>query len=479
MNARSRRFFAAKSIIIVFTILLGFIGFINFPATSFKVDASVFGPSPSYTNAPLETNCTACHTSFAANSGTGNVVITGIPANYLPGQQIPLTVTVSQSDAVIYGFQMTAIDGQGRSVGTYTLPASVPQQLQLRNNIINGNLPRTYIEHTSDGVIPTQFGLKSWTFNWTAPPERVGRIGFYSAGNAANGNGGSSGDQIYTTSGASFTGTAISNFNADGISDIAVYRPSNGMWYLLTSNGNYREAQFGLNGDKIVPGDYDGDGITDLAVWRPSNGRWYLSMSTGGYYEQQWGLPGDIPVPGDYDGDLKTDLAVWRPSDSNWYIVRSSDGAISQQRFGITTDKPVQGDYDADGRTDIAVWRPETGTWYMLASTSGYSETRFGLTGDRPVQGDYDGDGKTDIALFRPSNSTWYTLNSRQGYSEYPFGLSSDIPVPADFDGDGRTDIAVYRNNTWYILASNGPTYSERQFGITGDVPVPSGYIPE
>jgi hypothetical protein len=41
-------------------------------------------------------------------------------------------------------------------------------------------------------------------------------------------------------------------------------------------------------------GDFDGDGKADVAVYRPSSGMWYIA----GGATTQWGAAGDVPVPG-------------------------------------------------------------------------------------------------------------------------------------------------------------------------------------
>jgi hypothetical protein len=65
-----------------------------------------------------------------------------------------------------------------------------------------------------------------------------------------------------------------------------------------------------LNGDVPMPADYDGDGRTDPAVFRPATGVWYMLRSSSDYTTysfDQWGLSGDVPKTGDFDGDGRAD----------------------------------------------------------------------------------------------------------------------------------------------------------------------------
>jgi hypothetical protein len=251
-----------------------------------------------------------------------------------------------------------------------------------------------------------------------------------------------------------------------------------------SGNGAFTSTQWGAPGDVPVPADYDGDGKTDIAVFRPREGNeeaiWYIIRSSDGMYvRQQWGSAslGDVPVPADYDGDGRADVAVWRPSEGGWYIRRSSDHQISSFRFARNTDLPTPADFDGDGVADLAAY--SGGMWLIFGSTIGLSYPHFGTAADIPVPADYDGDGTVDLGVWNPETGIWSVLNSSNGtVTTKQWGAPGDIPIPRDFDGDGKADFAIWRpsNGTWFIINSRNGSVTQLTWGAPGDVPVPADY---
>ena len=271
------------------------------------------------------------------------------------------------------------------------------------------------------------------------------------------------------------------DFDRDGKTDISIFRPTDGTWWISrSSNASVFAVGFGTSTDRIAPADFTGDGKTDVAFWRPSTGEWGVLRSEDfSFFGFPFGTNGDVPLPADYDNDGTADPAVFRPSSNLWFILQSGGGTRIEQ-FGIAGDVPVPADYDGDGRADIAIFRPSNGQWWINRSTAGVLAVAFGTSSDKPVQGDFTGDGKADIAFWRPSTGDWVILRSEDfSFFGFPFGVSTDIPAPGDYDGDGKFDAAVFRpsEGTWYIQRSTAGTLIQ-QFGIPGDRPVPNAFVP-
>lgn len=232
------------------------------------------------------------------------------------------------------------------------------------------------------------------------------------------------------------------DYDGDEQNDIAVWRPEDGIWYIQrSSDANVMYIKWGTSivyptgslPDVPVPADYDGDRVSDIAVWRPDTGIWYVLKSSNGYDQStplifQWGKLGDIPVPSDYDGDGLTDFAIFRSSENRWYIFQSKSQSWQVPVFGSAGyDLLVPADYTGDGKADVAVYR--SGTWWVLNSETGLAEQfEFGFYDDIPVPADYDNDGTTDFAVFR--KGVWYLYeSSKPQFRTYNFGRESDIPV--------------------------------------------------
>jgi uncharacterized delta-60 repeat protein len=275
----------------------------------------------------------------------------------------------------------------------------------------------------------------------------------------------------------------LTDFDGDGRTDLSVFRPSEGNWYIRNSSNNaFRAEHFGTTGDVIAPGDYDGDGRMDDAVFRPSSGYWYiLNSSDNSVSSTQLGQSGDIPATGDFDGDGKSDIAVFRPSAGTFYLIHSSDGSSHFKQWGADGDIPVMGDYDGDLKTDFAIFRPSESAFYILRSSDGVIlGQQWGTNGDKPITADFDGDRKTDICIYRPSAGTWYYLRSSDnGFRGIGWGTMGDLPASGDYDGDGKSDVAVFRPSAgvFYILLSTNNSVRAEQFGADDDVPVAGAFV--
>jgi hypothetical protein len=273
------------------------------------------------------------------------------------------------------------------------------------------------------------------------------------------------------------------DFDGDNRTDISIFRPSVGEWWINRSaTSTTFAAQFGQSTDKIAPADLTGDGKVDIVVWRPSNGSWFVLRSENfSFFSFPFGTNGDVPAPFDLEGDGVKDEAVFRPSTATWFIIHSFDGgSVTIQQFGASGDVPVPGDYDGDGAGDIAIYRPSVGQWWLNRSTAGVIAISFGNSADKPVPGDYTGDGKTDVAFWRPSTGEWYVLRSEDmSFYSVPFGTTGDIPAPGDYDGDGKFDSTVFRpsSSTWFVQRSTAGTQIV-QFGANGDRPIPNAFVP-
>lgn len=250
------------------------------------------------------------------------------------------------------------------------------------------------------------------------------------------------------------------DYDGDGTSDIAIYRPASGLWAIQGITRVY----FGTGNDQPAVGDYNGDGTSDITIFRDGSGLWAIMGISRIYF----GRSLDIPVPGDYTGDGICDIGVFRPASGLW-AVRGE----TRFYFGAMGDWPVPYNGDRPEKY-FAVYRPSSGLWAVKNSTRIY----YGAVSDQPVPANYEGLSPytAQLGIYRASTGLWAIRNLTRIY----YGGVSDRPAPGNYQGTCRADVAVFRdqNGLWSIRG-----LTRLYYGKSGDVPIsglainPSGVI--
>jgi len=282
------------------------------------------------------------------------------------------------------------------------------------------------------------------------------------------------------------------DFNGDGIADIAMRNTANNESYIFTF-ANYQSTGYAFSGlfpslqwNWMASGDFDGNGTTDVLL-RKDNGEWQLFKMGGSNGTAQSYAPiglfaGNytIVAKGDFDGSGNTSIIMENPSTQEYWRFTIVNGVVTSQAavglWGGTWTVSTVADFNNDGVADVLMNDPSSGQWALFTFSGGNVVSGgifplYGGTWQLKAVEDFNGDGQKDVLMQNSADGSWAvfivnngTVSSVVSPNLFP-STSWQFSFASDVNGDGIADV-VYQNPSnglWFVGIMNSSAVATNQ----------------
>jgi hypothetical protein len=292
----------------------------------------------------------------------------------------------------------------------------------------------------------------------------------------------------------------VSDFNGDGISDLAVANYGTATVSIMLGNGDgtFKVASkfhAGLGLQSLAVADFNGDGKQDIVT---ANFAWHADRFHGAIIDESdvrvflgngdgtfkaagklvAGLgPASVAV-GDFNGDGIPDLVVVnrglpdRLENTVSVLLGNGDGTFqSAQNFAVGSypQSVAVGDFNGDGHLDLTVANANDGTVSILLGNGDgtFQAAQNYAVGSNPLSvaiGDFNGDGFADLAIANQgtyrNNYTGSSVSILLGNGDgtfqapqsYAIGCAPSLVAVGDVNNDGHLDVVVANSNIYTYL---------------------------